>query len=194
MSSLGLLLDLIIDFIIIFTIIISVEVPSPMIFHIGKRKRRVDCVLGGLKTHSSAYFALTLLQVRKHLAHLLMRLTDKGIIGAAHRDESLEALDKNVLLLAPTSGNSGGLKSSSRCMRTSRRNTCTGRRSSRGTMGCSRGTHSSNGWRRRRNGRSPDNVRLISSMLAIIPKFHLSLEVNDPLDVGFIEHILRPMV
>jgi hypothetical protein len=80
-------------------------------------------------------------------------------------------------------------------MPTSRRSTFTGKRSSRrGTMGCSRGTRSSNGWRRRRNDMSPDNVRLISSMLAIIPKFHLSYEVNDPLDVGCIDHILSLMV
>jgi hypothetical protein len=62
------------------------------------------------------------------------------------------------------------------------------------TMACSRGTCSSSGWRRSRNGRSPNNVRLISSMLDIIPKFHLGLEVNDPLDVGCINHILGPMV
>jgi hypothetical protein len=62
-----------------------------------------------------------------------------------------------------------------------------------GTMGCSRGTHSSSGWRKRRNGRSPDDVRLIGSMLAIIPEFHLSLEVNNPLDVGCIDHILCSM-
>jgi hypothetical protein len=43
----------------------------------------------------------------KTLAHLLMRLTNKGVVGAAHGDESLEALDKNVLLLAPMSDNSG---------------------------------------------------------------------------------------
>jgi hypothetical protein len=60
-------------------------------------------------------------------------------------------------------------------------------------MGCSRGTHNSNMWRRRRKGRSPDNVRLIGSMLAIIPKFHLSLVVDDPLDVGCIDNILCPM-
>jgi hypothetical protein len=47
--------------------------------------------------------------------------------------------------------------------------------------------------RRRRNGRSPNNVRLMSSMLAIIPKFHLNLVVDDPLDVGCIDHILCPM-
>jgi hypothetical protein len=61
-------------------------------------------------------------------------------------------------------------------------------------MGYSRGTHSSNnGWRRRRNDRSPDDVRLIGSMLAIIPKFQLSLVVDDPLNVGCIYHILCPM-
>jgi hypothetical protein len=31
-------------------------------------------------------------------------------------------------------------------------------------------------------------------MLAIIPKVHLSLEVNNPLDVGCIDHILSSMV
>jgi hypothetical protein len=111
-SSLGLLLDLIIGFIIIFTIIVGIAVPSPRVFHNGRRKRRVDCGLKGLKTHRSAYFTLALLQMRKPLAHLLMRLADKGVVGVAHRDESLEALNKNVLLLAPTSGNSGGLRSS----------------------------------------------------------------------------------
>jgi hypothetical protein len=55
-----------------------------------------------------------------------------------------------------------------------------------GTMGCSRR-------RRRRNGRSLDIVRLIRSMLTIIPKFYLNLEVDDPLDVGCIDHILCPM-
>jgi hypothetical protein len=30
-------------------------------------------------------------------------------------------------------------------------------------------------------------------MLAIIPKLHLSLEVDDSLDVGCIDHILCPM-
>jgi hypothetical protein len=112
MSSLGLLLDLIIGFIFIFTIIIGVAVPSPRAFHIGRRKRRVDYGLGGLKAHRSAHFMLALLQMRKPQAHLLMRPTDKGVIGVAHRDESVEALDKNVLLLAPTSGNSGRLRRS----------------------------------------------------------------------------------
>jgi hypothetical protein len=37
------------------------------------------------------------------------------------------------------------------------------------------------------------NVRLICSMLAIIPKFHISLEVNNPLDVWSVDHILFPM-
>jgi hypothetical protein len=49
-------------------------------------------------------------------------------------------------------------------------------------MGRNRGTHNSSS--RRRNDRSPNIARLISSMLAIIPKFHLSLEVNDPLVSG----------
>jgi hypothetical protein len=50
--------------------------------------------------------------VRKPLAHLLLRLTDKSVVGTAHGDEGLEALDKNVLLLAPMSGSSRGLRSS----------------------------------------------------------------------------------
>jgi hypothetical protein len=62
-SSLRLLLDLIIDFVIVFTIVIGVAVPSPRVFHNGRRKRRVDCGLEGLKTHGSAHFTLTLLQV-----------------------------------------------------------------------------------------------------------------------------------
>jgi hypothetical protein len=41
-----------------------------------------------------------------------MRLVDKSIIGATHRDEGLEALDKNVLLLAPMSGSSKRFRSS----------------------------------------------------------------------------------
>jgi hypothetical protein len=56
-------------------------------------------------------------------------------------------------------------------------------------MSCS----SSGKWRRRRNYNSPYNMRLIRSMLAIIPKFHLSLEVDDSLNVGSIYHILCPM-
>jgi thiosulfate reductase cytochrome b subunit len=111
-SSLGLILDLIISFVIIFTIIIGVAVPSPRFFHSGRRKRWVDCGLGGLKTHRSAHFTLTLLQVRKPLTHLLMTLTDKGIVGSAHGYESLEALDKNVLFLPPMSSSFGGLWSS----------------------------------------------------------------------------------
>jgi hypothetical protein len=47
-------------------------------------------------------------------------------------------------------------------------------------LGCSRGTHSGSGGWRRRNGRSPYNVRLICSMLAIIHELHISLVVNDP--------------
>jgi hypothetical protein len=59
-------------------------------------------------------------------------------------------------------------------------------------MGCSRGTHNSNGGWRRRNCRSPYNVGLIRSMVAIIPKFHLSLDIDDSLNVGSIDHILCP--
>jgi hypothetical protein len=112
MSSLRLLLDLINGFVIVFTIVVDVAVPSLRVFHNGRRKRRVDGGLRGLKTHGSTHFTLTLLQVRKPLAHLLMRLMDKGVVGVAHRDENLEALDKNVMLLALMSGNSGGLRSS----------------------------------------------------------------------------------
>jgi hypothetical protein len=108
-SSLGLLIDLII--VIIFTIIIGVVVPSLRVFHSGRRKRRVDCGLEGLKTHRSVNFALALLQMRKPLAHLVVKLTDKSFVVAAHRDEGLEALDKYVLLLAPTSGSSRRLRS-----------------------------------------------------------------------------------
>jgi hypothetical protein len=52
-------LDLII--VIVFTIIISIAIPSPRVFHNGRRKRRKDCGLGGLKTHGSAHLALALL-------------------------------------------------------------------------------------------------------------------------------------
>jgi hypothetical protein len=58
------------------------------------------------------HFALVLLQVRKPLAHLLVRLADKDVVGAAHRDEGLEDLDKNILLLAMMSGNSRRLRCS----------------------------------------------------------------------------------
>jgi hypothetical protein len=76
-------------------------------------------------------------------------------------------------------------------MPTSRRSTGI---SKRVTRGCNRGTHSSSSGWRRRNGRSPDDVRLIRSMLAIIPKFHLSLDVDDYLNVGCINNILSSMV
>jgi hypothetical protein len=110
-SSLRLILDLIISFIIIFTIIIGIAVPSPRVFHSGRRKMRVDRGLVGLKTHGSVHFTLALLQVRKPLTHLLMRLVDKGVVGSAHGYESLEVLDKNVLFLPPASSSSGGLRS-----------------------------------------------------------------------------------
>jgi hypothetical protein len=109
-SSLKLLFNLIIG--IVFTIVIDIVIPCPRVFYCGRRKRRVDLWLGGHKTHRRAYFALTLLQVRKHLAQLLVRLADKGIVGVAHGDEGLEALDKNVLVLVPTRGSSRRLRSS----------------------------------------------------------------------------------
>jgi hypothetical protein len=41
-----------------------------------------------------------------------MWLTDESVIGAAHVDESLEALDEDTLLLAPTSSITIRLRSS----------------------------------------------------------------------------------
>jgi hypothetical protein len=52
-SSLRLFLDLI--------IIVGVAVPSPRIFHSGRRKRRVDYGRGGLKTHGNSHLTLALL-------------------------------------------------------------------------------------------------------------------------------------
>jgi hypothetical protein len=40
-----------------------------------------------------------------------MWLMDKSVVGAVDGNESLEALDENVLLLAPTSGSSRRLRS-----------------------------------------------------------------------------------
>jgi hypothetical protein len=57
-SSLGLLFNL---FIIVIVIAFSVAVPSPWVFHSGRRKRRVDNRLRGLKTHGSAHLTLALL-------------------------------------------------------------------------------------------------------------------------------------
>jgi hypothetical protein len=71
------------------------------------------------------------------------------------------------------------------------RGTCTGRRR---IMGCNRGTRNNSGGWRRRNCRSPYKVRLICSMLPIIPEFHINLVVNDPLNVWSIYHILSSMV
>jgi hypothetical protein len=78
-SLLGLLLNLIfiVIFITIFTIIVSVAVPCPRVFYYGRRMR-VDDGLRDRKTYRRAYFMLALLQVRKPLAHLLVRLTDKS--------------------------------------------------------------------------------------------------------------------
>jgi hypothetical protein len=41
---------------------------------------------------------------------------------------------------------------------------------------------------------SPYKVWLVCSMLAVITKFHVSLVVDDPLNVWSIDHILGPMV
>jgi hypothetical protein len=58
-SSLRLFLDLII--IVAFIIIVGIAVPSPRIFHSGRRKRRVDYGRGGLKTHGNSHLTLVLL-------------------------------------------------------------------------------------------------------------------------------------
>jgi hypothetical protein len=46
------------------------------------------------------HLTLALLKSREPLAQLLVRLTDKSIIGEAHGYQGLEAMDKNILLLA----------------------------------------------------------------------------------------------
>jgi hypothetical protein len=43
---------------------------------------------------------MALLNSREPLAHLLVRLMDKSIVGAAHGYQGLEPPDKNILLLA----------------------------------------------------------------------------------------------
>jgi hypothetical protein len=68
----------------------------------GSGERRIDAGLMGLKSHVSAHLALILFWSGKPLIHLLMRLTDESVVGAAHGDQHLEALDENVLLLAST--------------------------------------------------------------------------------------------
>jgi hypothetical protein len=70
--------------IIIVFIAFFIAVPSPRVFHNWRRKRRVGYGTGGLKTHGSAHPALPLLKSGKSLSHLLMRLTDESIVGAAH--------------------------------------------------------------------------------------------------------------
>jgi hypothetical protein len=66
--------------------------------------------LGDLKAHIRACFTLALLQTRKPLAHLLVRLVDKSVVGAAHGNDSLEALNENALLLASMSSSSRRLR------------------------------------------------------------------------------------
>jgi hypothetical protein len=111
--------------IFIVVVIIIVAVPSPRIFHSKRRKSRIDCGLRLCKTHGSAPFMPTLLQVRKPLTYLLMRLSDEGIIGIAHIDEGLEALENDVLFLTLMSSSSRGLRSRGGRMPTSRGITCT---------------------------------------------------------------------
>jgi hypothetical protein len=73
----------------------------------------------------------------------------------------------------------------------SRRRTCTDKRR---IMSYSNDTRSHSGGWRRRHWKSSNNVRLVCSMLAIISKIHLSLVVDDSLDVGGINHILCSMI
>jgi hypothetical protein len=58
-SSLRFFFDLIV--IVVVIIAFSVAVPGPRVFHSRRRKRRVDDLLGGLKTHVSVHLALALL-------------------------------------------------------------------------------------------------------------------------------------
>jgi hypothetical protein len=73
-------------FVVVFiiTVVVFIAVPCPRVFHNRRRKSRIDCRRGVLKSHGSAHFALALLQVWKPLAHLMMRLSDEGFIGLAH--------------------------------------------------------------------------------------------------------------
>jgi hypothetical protein len=87
-------------YLIVVVIFFSVAVPSPRVFHGWRRKRWVDDWLRGLKTHRSVHLTLALLKSRKSLAHLLMRLADESVVGATHGDQSLEALNEDVMLLA----------------------------------------------------------------------------------------------
>jgi hypothetical protein len=59
-----------------------------------------------------------------------VRLVDKGIVGSRHVDDGLEALNKDVLLLASMSSSSRGLRNRRGCMSMSRRDMCTETRSS----------------------------------------------------------------
>jgi hypothetical protein len=59
-----------------------------------------------------------------------VRLVDKGIVGSRHVDDGLEALNKDVLLLASMSSSSRGLRNRRGCMSMSRRDMCTKTRSS----------------------------------------------------------------
>jgi hypothetical protein len=168
------------NIVVIFIFASGVVVPHPRVFHSWRRKRWVDDWLGGLKTHRRAHLVLALLKRGKSLTHLLVWLMDESIIGVALRDQSLEASDEKVLLLASMGGSTRGLWS---CWR------CTGRRRSRGCSWSTCGIRSG-----RRSCRSPNNVRLVSSMLSIIAKLHVSLVVDDLLNEWSIYRIHGPMV
>jgi hypothetical protein len=78
-SSLGFFFDL-----VIIVVFFGVAVPSTWVFHNWRRKRWVDDWLGGLKTHRSVHLTLALLKSKKPLTHLLMRLMNGSVVGAAH--------------------------------------------------------------------------------------------------------------
>jgi hypothetical protein len=177
-SSLGVFLNIVVAFVFASGFV----VPRPRVFHSWRMKRWIDDWLGGLKTHRHVHLAPALLRHGKLLTHLLVWLTDESIVGAAHRDQSLEASDENILLLASMGSSTRQLGS---CWRS------TGRRRSKGYSWSTCGI--SGGWRRR-SYRSLNNVRLVSSMLSIIAKFHVSLIVDDPLNEWSIYHIHGPMV
>jgi hypothetical protein len=98
-------------------------------------------------------------------------LTNKSVVGAAHGNQSLDPFDENVLLLST-------MGSSSRWLWSSWRRSTSRRRRSRSCRRWSRGRR-----RRRRNGWSPYKMWLIRSMLAIIAKLHVCLEVDYALNV-----------
>jgi hypothetical protein len=99
-SSLKLFFNLIIIIIVVvFITAFGVTVLSPRVFYRGRRKRRIDDRLGDLKAHRRVYFTLALLQMRKSLAHMLVRLVVKSVVGAAHRNGVLRPLTRMFCFL-----------------------------------------------------------------------------------------------